>query len=582
MYRKETIDVRTKKRIFLFILLTEFMTLSAHAVEPLPTNILGQNNYYGRTCSDCSDIFSSGFCSETCCSSCSEEASQTNVASPQSICTNICSQTQTAPTEQDLDFVNQCDKSSSQTAKCLKIMKHQEADALITVARSYERRVNSCKESIELTLRNCSTSALNNAYPEDLFSLSKQIVDSLTCDLGSVEQFDLRAKNHSPEATNQRCETSFKACKMYCFDESTVISDVNGILKPRTNLAGEEAYQEKCQPTFVDFTEQKDVRDSFISQAHERLMSCQMRPNDTSDSESPKPNQGKDRDKYKGIRAALNDPEVALGRISQTMASIQPFLPRRTGSNYNPSLYSSEIAGSGSMVNGKQVLSNEELYGQPYEGSNDLYADDYDYLDGGGSPSLGTDHLGSGSNPQSNRNNSGRQNPGFTGGSGGGLNGMGTNSRNQGSASKSSGGRRRARPKDKTLFGKLESEGSGSFPAFSNDGSSPTKNFGTVLRDSRGRLVRDKKGRVFNASKYHDAIMASYKRPQNNRAHRIAERRAAGLNTNSFSERRANGYTLWNIENAIHPEKVSIFIQTKICYHTKFYSNFSKSCEFSK
>ncbi len=533
-------------------------------------NMSTQASANSSQCTGCRKYFSEGYCAPACCESCQSEnpGSQGHEA-----CSSICSMTYD-PTDADRKFADRCINSNFLSPGCDGMNRVLSDQQTSTHSRSIERRNASCNESVAFTKKYCTTNELNSAYPQDLFNLAEQIMSAPSCDLGSADRFNVRAQALSPQDVVRRCEEHFNSCKVFCFDQNTLPAGIDGRTQTYTNEEGQRLFESDCRPRFEDFKTEKDMRELLIEEASEKVISCQtaraVTDPETADEEIiPRATDP--------ARSAINNPQVALNGLNQIASAIQPFIPANTG-NYNPGLYNSEVASDSFSQGRKNEMTYEELYGsQPYEGSTAGQANNLDYIDDTEfNKPQGLANPGNG-NPQTQQN--GAQGVGVGIGSFGGGSGSGRGS-NSGPNSKpaTSAAKGRKGQKDKALYKMKTSTAGGSYDTLKD----PTEY--RMNRGSKGAFGGNQKlsSPTFNASKYHAQIMASYDKGKDSRAQILAQRRAAGLGSESHEEKRTNGYTDWHSQYKIHPEYISLFMQTRICYFTKFRSKFRDSCEFKK
>jgi hypothetical protein len=572
------------KYIFLLLLLisASFSFSTKLLAADWPTEVLlnVQNDKYGRLCTNCTAVFSHGYCAPTCCGSCQAVATKKGLNIPDS-CQGVCQMEQT-PTAADEDHIKKCKDSNYALRGCDQLKLYLGNIENEDFRRAFQKRVESCNEAVEDTKGSCLESKLVKAYPADLFNLSQEIVDSPSCDFTKVENYNLKTAQLNPQQVIGQCDDSYNRCKKYCFDENTVYGTIDGQNVNRTNSVGQHSYEDQCKPLYAVFIDKKKIREELIQKANDVVLSCQSGdddPNDIVDNEDGNngnedpvitPDSGKTNPVNPNL--AVNNPEVAMSNINGIVSAIQPFLPTNQN-NFNPSLYNSV---SNSIPTAQRYgLSESEMYGPDYSGWDANDTSDTEYLD-----------TNSFDKPQSLKQSGNRQNQNNNRNSGSGMNALGGSpgNSNQGAANKTgSRGGTRKKSKDKTLFGKSEN-GSNTYSSSSISPSNKSKNkYGGLSGSGLGaRSSLYDSSKKFDASKYHQAIMASYQKGVKSKAQQRAERRAAGLSLESRDEKAMRGYSLWHQENKIHPDNISLFMQTRICYHTKFSSNFRATCEFSR
>lgn len=560
-------------RIFLlFYLINLNFSSWAQAWPSESLNIL-RDQSYGSKCRECTTYFSENHCVSYCCESCNKEAITQKISIP-GACGGVCSQTPMS-SPKDIELVDKCSgDESADDPSCDGATQFVNSNE----TREFERRVQSCNEAVRETQKNCSVSRLNSLYPEDVFRLAKDIAEGeASCNLEKNAQYNLKPKVANTQEALGLCKKNYEECKFYCFDNNAIGDQINN--------NGQQKFENQCQPLFAQF----EIRDRAIRDANDFVLACGQETNTTDDvdvgdfispgdekknnSDINDPEIAKSGSTNKGTdstansRSLLHNPNLVMGGLSQVASALQAFLPPSTNSG-GGQYYNTGLNQGTDTYNHNGSQAYEEYY-PDYEGSSLNTADDMEFQ-----PALGFDQPKNlkNTNPQNNQAQSPR---GGMGGGGLGLGGMGSGRNNTGNAPRR--GRPRAPVKDKTMFGKRESGGgAGGFQSGSTS-------VGSYNRASRGRFNSKTSSSLngkkeFDASKYHNMILASYQKGMNSKAQKMAERRAAGLSVERASGPQ-NGYSEWHLENKIHPETVSLFLQTRMCYYTKYTSNFLAKCE---
>lgn len=559
-------------KVILYILICISLTAGektfAQSTWPSESILTVRDLSHGPLCQQCTTHLSQSYCTPTCCNSCNSEATNRGLNLTLA-CGNICGLSQTpAPTRADRAFIEDCENSSYSSAQCAEI--EPIVNRSITTDRAFERRVQSCNQAIAATNRYCSRAHLNSVYPADLFRMAQDISNSSTCDLNEVEQYNLRSDTGTPQEELELCEKNYDDCKAYCFDQNVV----DGVSSGRhssllINREGHRKYENECKPNRARFISEKQIREDVLAQASETALTCQDTGRIPRDDDETS---GADTVDTKGpLAKALETPQAAYQNLSSIRSAIEPFLSHNElGSSRPP-----QLAGQVIPESARYGLTDQEMYGPEYQGNEVSDADDLDFA----SPEFDQPQA---LRPTAPGNNGNYRNFGALGGAGGGgMMGQG------GPRGGNSAGRpRRGRPgrklqKDKTLFGKQEQGVGGSYSMGSTSGSRSARR-NQYSSGSTQQGAAGEKPRVFNASKYHDLILASYNKGINSQAQKSAMRKAAGYDGREQSELRAKGYTSWHLENKIHPESISIFTQTRICYDTKYSLGFQQTCAFSK
>ena len=543
---------------------------TAFAITEWPPESLSviRSQNHGAQCTQCTSALSFDYCSSRCCASCMEEATQQSL-NTSSACRNVCS-LNLGPTQADQEIIRDCEANAFTTPGCA------EVNAIVnpneSLQRAFERRVQSCNEAIANTNRFCTEAHLNSVYPPDLFRLAQDISNSPSCDFASVERYNLMSQSSNPQASLGLCEKNYTDCRNFCFDQNIATFQRNVGRSTMTNTEGHRKYEEECQPLKAEFENLMQIRQDVILQANQMAQSCQAPPSDRNDPGDPTNPTDRDDPEETApgrLARALENPSAAFQNINGIISAIQPFMPQ----NQAPRPINSEVARSADPEGRRYGLTQEEYYGVDYEGAGGD-ADDFDFaLD---------ESFDQPSSLQPNPQSRG-QNPGAGGGMGalGGAGmGQGGGAPGGGGSSAKKGRPRRRGQKDKSLFGKIESP-TGGAQGFDVGAKAPNLRGGTAR--GRGNRTGDKSlnNKVFNPSKYHDLILASYEKGMNSEAQKRARRQAAGYTAEKRSRMGARGYTPWHLENKIHPETISLFMQARICYNTKYSSGFQRTCAFS-
>lgn len=540
---------------------------------------------YGQQCDQCIAHLSKGYCAKICCESCQELDKQKGGYGAQ--CFNSICGDSFNPSTNDLTNVSRCLSSNFEAPGCENIKDFVDDEQILDFSKLITRRSNSCQESVIQTETYCSLDKLTQSFPNDIFEKARSIKNANECELVDQSQNSLSYSNEKLENVTVSCQTSFKNCKLFCFDNNVVTFKVNGRNLTYENDQSQKDYEQICKSQYEFFIEQKNSNLDLIHKAQDKLNDCEIGfSNESRDLDrnseiaSSKESEGEDEDGEE--RSNKTTPQAILNQLNQVNSAIQPFLNSgSTNGGYRPNLYvNGEVASGGFSGNNNSGLSYEDMYGPAYEGSNS----------GGSDTDFGPDSdfdkpKSLFNNVGQNQNNRSAGN-GFQGGMLGAMGGGFGNGSSPGSSNPNSGakmGPRRTGQKDKTLFGKLKNDMSGNASVGLNDDRTDprlkSKNASSKNDDKNSTESKSQKA-VFNPSKYHAQIMASFDNGENSRAYQIAKRRAAGLVVETFEEKRKKGYTSWHKDHGLHPEGISLFLQTKICYHTKFRSDFRESCEF--
>lgn len=562
-----------KMRLLLFSLFIIHFSPVTQAMWPTEADSTVRNRGYGSACVRCTGHFSDGYCTPDCCTSCQSIAGDYGLTTDQA-CSGICRDTSRIFTTRDRELAHLCQQPDADTnSRCDGVTEFVDVPR---DPRPYEQRVISCNESVEKVKQSCTANFLNSVIPVDMFNLAKQISEAPSCDIDKINQFNLNSTVANPRDALAQCETHYNSCKTYCFDQNSVDG--------RTYSEGQTKYQDICQPWYAQFEQEKGARLSVIEDVSTHIQGCtgDVSPNRTADDGSGgalpngTPDNGSAQAKGGGQGAdgvqtgknGWNNPSGVFSNMSQLMNVVQQFLPQNTA----PGGAGTPVQYTANPILTRSQMTDEQYYGEPYEGEPDPFDDDADFS--GGITDLPTNLKNTASN---NRQNQGR---GGMGGGAGGFSGMGgVGGGSNPNKGKKTAGRGRPATKDKTLFGKRQSStGGASFASTDDKGKTITGyNSKYGVGGANPNIINNK--RQFNASKYHDQILASYQKGINSKAQDRALRRAAGLTSedpNGFSSR---GYDSWHLENKIHPESVSLFMQMRVCYNKKYASGFAQTCE---
>ncbi len=525
---------------------------------PVESLSLIRNSNYGVGCTQCTQGFSKAYCSQACCYSCRSEAEDQDLDIAAS-CNAVCNLDEPSNAS-DLDMVETCRNSNFSASGCEGLMPFVDGGNQEQINRDFERRVQSCNEAVAYVKSYCSRNHLNSIYPVGLFELAKDITESETsCDLQSVDKYNLRDQISDPKKKIALCESNYNDCKTFCYEQNAVFNldpkyKRGGVSRgAQTNIDGHKSYESTCKPSYASFLEQVKIRQEVIGDANSTVQHCQSEAEfeDMASDEDLLNEEAAPKTKVDNTRA-VNNPEVALNNANQLLSAIQPFLP----SSSNSASTRSEVARNISPAVRASSLSDEEKYGPIYEGGNTGDADDSDFI-------LSDNQFDQPrSLQQPGPQQTGRANGGPQALGGGNLAGGGQRGRGA-----SAGGRRgRKLQKDKSLFGKKADSTANNYDQWQQQ----------ATGSSKGLSKNEKKAQkpIFNASKYHNQILASYKKGMSSQRQKRAERLAAG----SVSPKPDREYTSWHNEHHIHPDFISLFIQARICHYTLYSTNFSSKC----
>lgn len=528
-------------------------------------NVFGvPSDTYGERCTRCRGLFGQGFCQRICCESCQEK----NIAAggDGSSCeSSICAEVH-APLQVELNRIQGCMDSDYSMPGCNGMREFLNEEEDLQSLRANQRRADSCDSAVAYAGRDCNLVKLDQGESGNYFNKAKQILSANSCDSLNSVGFDLRAAMEALGDPVIICQDHFKDCKRFCYDENTV---QNGGGTTFDDPEDQENYENICSPKYEAIVREANIRRSLFNDADSKASECTERTNPNNP--APLPRADAPNPAPTNPNSVVNNPEVALSRLNALTSLVQPFVTPQTNSNYNPSLYSNGNPGNKIGINSqKSELSYEEKYGPQYQGSDSGGSNDYDYIE-----NTEFDKPDSLKTSPSNAQNANRNNRQGMGAGLGGMMGSGS-SGNSNSPTKAGGKSSGKRLKDKSMFGKYAGSTGGSGLVESESNKKSKNGFST---SSKGGLAGNKNPK-FNASKYHAQIMAAYNKGNSSRAQVMALRRAAGLKVETFDEKRKKGYTDWHAEHKIHPENISLFMQARICYNTKFRSDFAESCEF--
>ncbi len=525
---------------------------------------------HGSGCDQCTSVLSYSYCVPTCCESCKAEATNQGFQTGLS-CNNLC-RLPNSTTQADQDIIDECKANGYSTTNC--VMVRSIIDPKDTYRRDFERRVNSCNIAVASIKRFCSENHLNKVYPEDLFRLAQDISASPSCDFADVEKYNLISQADDPQTELAKCESSYNECKTFCYDQN-VVDSLQTYGPSLVYREGHKAYEDECKPKRARFIQEQDIRNDVIEQANLMAQSCQTAadPTDPGDDPTAESYSASDsgsetaKTNKNPLAKIFESPEIAYQNINGILSAIQPFLPQ----NKTARSARATVNRSANPTARNYGLTDEEMYGPDYLGYSPEDADELDFA-----PEAEFDQpkslMGNTANPN-------RQNPGMSAlGAGGMMGPNGGNSSGQSSSPKRGRASGRKSQKDKTLLGKPEGGSGGSWGAQADD-SKKAKNPSNAQPTFNGKVEGQK---VFNASKYHNQILASYQKGLNSEAQKRAQRLAAGYSSEDKSPLKARGYSSWHIENKIHPETISLFMQARICYNKKYANGFQTSCALGK
>lgn len=544
----------SKYVILTFLFCISYSSLSWAVDFPNEVDMTLRNQKYSPSCVSCTNVLSIAYCSPFCCSNCQDEAINQSL-NTEKTCDGICLMNE-SPTTSDQSRLSTCMNNGYADATCSSVEPFKDRPS-VDENHNFDKRVRSCEDAVLMTKKYCTIDHLNSIYPRSLFELAEQIRSSTTCNLEDVDNFNVRSQFSDPQDKLGLCARHYNDCKSYCYENNVIYLPTR-----REYEDGQKKYENICGPKFAEFDSERTMREEVIEVASEKVSSCLA--GGSSGGEDPDDDDETAQSKTADEGGALSSPQAAMGRLNEIVSAIAPYLPANNGG----------VVGARNVIARRlppegqaHRLTDLEKYGAPYEGYDPSDADALDYDDGsfdkpkslqtprGSNPSRGNMGMGGG--------------VGMLGQSGGGSR---SNGAPPGRGSKGAG---RKLQKDKTLFGKAIT---GSNPGYSSGGAGATSGrsrsgFNQPYLNSNGKSTKE-----FNASKYHQAILASYDKGLNSQAHRQAQRRAAGLLPEDSNSKSNRGYTSWHIENKIHPETISLFMQAKLCYYAKFRSDFSSSC----